>query len=146
MIHKTLDEKISFLFEMLIDGISRYVPESKRRFFKNAWWNKKLQNLKNKKNKEWKRYKLTGDKSSYDRIFAEFDALNTLLYQRHVNKLKSSLKHNPSSFWRLVNSKQNLDSLPKLLHNDTRSSMIESEQAEMFAEFFNANFNTNSTT
>lgn len=143
--NKSLNDKITYLYDVLNEGISQFVPLIKRKKFKIPWWDKELQKLKNRKNKEWKRFKMTGEKSAYDNVFAEFDALNSLLYENHVAKLKSSLKHNPSSFWNLVNSKRNADHIPKLLHNDSRSSMDEFEQATMFAEFFSSNFNSNST-
>lgn len=114
---KSLDEKVSLLHIVLNEGITRFVPCTKRNHFKIAWYTKELQNLKNRRNKEWKRFRLTGDKSSYDSAFTSFDALNSTLYQNHVNKLKSSLKQNPSSFWNLVNSKRKVNCLPKLLHD-----------------------------
>lgn len=67
--------------------------------------------------------------------------LNTKLYQQYVDKLKSSIKNDPSAFWSLVKSKRSIDCFPKLLHYDTRSSIVENDQADMFAEFFNESFN-----
>lgn len=71
----------------------------------------------------------------------KFDALNSVLYQQHTGKLKSSIKSDPSIFWSLVKSKRKVDCIPKLLQNGSRSSIDEKEQAKMFAEFFNENFN-----
>lgn len=63
--HDSLEEKVAYLHNVIKDGISQFVPLTKKRLFKNAWWNNKLQSLKNRKNKEWKRYRSTGDKSLY---------------------------------------------------------------------------------
>lgn len=138
----SLDDKIAFLYDLLNRGIAEFVPFSKRKRFKNAWGNSKLQKLKNKRNKEWKRYQNTGDKASFDRAFAEFDALNTSLYSNYTSKIETSLKENPSSFWRYVNSKRNVDALPKLFRHGNRTSTDPGEQATMFAEFFNENFSS----
>lgn len=70
----------------------------------------------------------------------EFDALITELYQNHVNKMKSSLKNSPSSFWKFLNSKKNTNSFPKLLHYGSHPSTDQCEQASLFAEFFSSNF------
>lgn len=59
--HKSLEEKVSTLHEVLNEGISLFVPLTKVRLFKNAWWNNDLQKLKNKRNKEWKRFRISGD-------------------------------------------------------------------------------------
>lgn len=88
---------------------------------------------------------MSGVRSPYDSAFAAFDSLNSMMYENHITKLKSSLKENPSSFWNLVNSKRSVNGLPKLMHDDTRSTMNESEQAQMFADFFSSNFSSSST-
>jgi hypothetical protein len=67
LIHQTLDEKIAYLHDVLSEGIRQFIPPIKKRRFINAWWNVRLQKLKNKRNKEWKRYKLIGS----DQIFIE---------------------------------------------------------------------------
>lgn len=140
-----LDDKIAFLYDLLDRGIADFVPFARRKRFKIAWWNGELQKLKNKRNKEWKRYRHTGEKSSFDRAFAEFDSLNTQRYSDYTSTMESSLKENPSSFWRYVNSKRNVNSLPKLFHYGDRSSTDPGEQATMFAEYFCENFSSPST-
>lgn len=138
---KALSEKVQILHSVLDSAIKKFVPPciSKHRA-KFPWTNKKLQNLKNKKNKEWKRYKISGDKQPFDKAFEEFDGLNTTLYNNYVDKLKASLKSDPSSFWRFVNSKKSTDNKPKVLQLDAKRSSEESAQADMFAEFFSGNF------
>lgn len=137
---KSLEEKISFLYTLLDDGISRFVPFSKRRRYKLPWWNASLQNLKNKRNKEWKRFRLTGENSTYAAASSHFDSLNMVLYKDYVSRMETSLKNNPSSFWRFVKSKRSTDTLPKLLKHADRSSVDINDHVAMFAEFFAENF------
>lgn len=54
--------------------------------------------------------------------------------------MTSSLKSDPSSFWRFVNSKKNTNSEPKLLQLGDKSTVDKGEQAELFATFFKSNF------
>lgn len=53
-----------------------------------------------------KQFKISGDKTQFDKVFAEFDSLNTQLYNEFVANMSTSLKSNPSSFWQFVNSKK----------------------------------------
>lgn len=141
----SLEEKVDSLHQILNLGISQFIPISNRRHFKNPWWNRSLQKLKNRKNKEWKRFRLTGDRLEFDRVFAEFDALNSVLHQKYVDRLKNSIKSSPASFWKHVRSKRGSNSLPKDLVFNSRSSNDINVQAEMFAEFFASNFNSDSS-
>ncbi|XP_031627431.1 uncharacterized protein LOC116343496 [Contarinia nasturtii] len=139
--NKSLDEKVDILHQILNEAISKYVPtQTKKIQSKCPWKNKQLQSLKNKKNKEWKRSKLTGENSSHLIALDNYTKLNTELYNTYVDKMTSSLKSDPSSFWRFVNTKKNSDYDPKLLHFGEKSSSDKKEQAEMFATFFKNNF------
>lgn len=143
---KSLSEKVSSLHSVLNDAIKKYVPpvivKRRTRF---PWNNKKLQSLKNRRNKAWKRFKVTGDKQQFEKAFEDFDGLNTTLYNEYVDKLKSSLKSDPSSFWRFVNSKKSTDNKPKVMHFKSNRSSDEKVQADMFAEFFSSNYTVPST-
>lgn len=66
--------------------------------------------------------------------------MNAELYNAYVDKISSSLKTDPSSFWRFVNTKKNSNCDPKLLHLGEKSSVHKKEQAELFATFFKNNF------
>src|SRR6195952_4856463 len=95
---------------------------------------------KNKKNKEWKKFKCTGSKQAFDAAFNDFDQLNTELYDAYVDKMQLSLKQNPVSFWNYVNSKKSTDSKPKVLQLGEIRTPNEIEQAGLFAEFFRSNY------
>lgn len=97
---RSLEEKVEQFDCILNDAIQKLVPTcSINRNEKCPWQNKRLQALKNKKNKEWKRFKLNGIKEPFDAAFNDFDKLNTELYNAYVEKMRLSLKQNPASFW-----------------------------------------------
>lgn len=58
--------------------------------------------------------------------------------------MASSLNSNQSSFWNFVNSKRSNDGFPSILTLGTQTSYEASEQAELFATFFSANFSSQS--
>lgn len=139
--NKSLDEKVDSLHVILSEAINKFVPvQAKKIKSKCPWKNKILQSLKNKKNKEWKRFKLTGDNLNYLTALDDYTKLNSNLYNSYVNKVSSSLKSDPSSFWRFVNTKKNSECNPKLLHFGDKSSIDKQEQAEFFASFFKNSF------
>lgn len=139
--NKTLDESIDAFYNVLQSGIDLFVPKTVIRTpSKCPWSNKRLRQLKNKRNKESKRFKSTGEMIPYDEAYAAFESLNCALYNEYVNNIKSKLKADPSSFWRYVNSKRDNNGSPKLLFYGNKSSSYENEQAELFAEFFKTNY------
>lgn len=143
---KTLDGQIEALYDVLLLGINMFVPKTViHSNSKCPWSNRKLRQLKNRRNKESKRFKLTGDRIPYDEAYTEFETLNSELYNGYIDNMKSRLKSDPTSFWRYVNSKRDNDGKPKFLFYADKSSHNENEQAELFAEFFKSNYGPLST-
>ena len=137
----TLEDKVSILFNILNEAIDRFIP--KQVIKPNIccpWSNVQLKKLKNKRNKEWKRYRLSGDRHQFDAVFAEFDSLNTKLYEEYISDIASNSKSNSKSFWRLVSSRKKTDNIPKLLQYENTASENTQIQAELFAKFFSTNF------
>lgn len=138
---KPIEEKVTIFHEVLNEGINRFIPTYEKKIVQKCpWTNKRLQSLKNKKDKEWKRFRKSGVRQPYDEAFKLFDSLNTELYDRYVNKMQSSLKTVPSSFWRYVNSKKNTSHQPKSLQYGDKRSTSETKQANFFANFFQTNY------
>ena len=144
-LNKSLHEKVNIFYDALYSGIQKFVPTTNKKSTKGVpWMNKHLRQLKNKRNKEWKRYKISGDISSFELAFAEFETINNKLYNEYVDEMSSSLKNDPSSFWRFLNSKRNTNITPRTLSLGACSSTDPKEQAELFAEFFATNFSATS--
>jgi len=143
---KSLDEKVDVLHSILNEAIKLFVPTYVVKSYGNCPWNnKQLQSLKNKKNKAWKKFKRTGDKEQFDVAFDKFDKLNTELYIAYVEKMKLSLKTDPSMFWNYVNSLKNTNNQPKTMRLADKKTSSEPEQANLFADFFGSNYSAAST-
>lgn len=142
LIGKSLEEMVDVLDNILSNAIEQFIPTyTRKRNLACPWSTKQLQKLKNRRNKEWKKFKITGDRSHYDTAFAAFDALNTELYNDYVRKMSSSLNSNPHTFWQFVNSKKKTNNNPTFLKYRDKSSSDVQMQADLFAEFFATNFN-----
>ncbi|XP_031629236.1 uncharacterized protein LOC116344703, partial [Contarinia nasturtii] len=144
---KSLIEKVQLLHNVIDNAIHNFVPTHiVKHNVKCPWNNKLLQALKNKKNKAWKNFKRTGERDRFDSAFENFDQLNTTLYNIYVEKMKTSLKRNPSSFWQYVNSKKSTDNKPKVLQLGDDRTSNETEQADLFAKFFSDNYDAQQST
>lgn len=138
---KSLDEKITFFYGALLEAIAKFVPSSTtKRNDRYPWWNKRLQALKNKRNKEWKRFRATGFREQFENVMQQFMTLNEQLYGAYATRMKSAIKSNPSMFWRFVNKKRSNENSPKILRLGNTTSTNEKQQANLFVTFFSSNF------
>lgn len=140
---KSLDQKVEIFHEIIAEAIDKFVPfQLEKAHSKMPWRNRQLSNLKNIRNREWIKSKNSDDKSKFEKAYQEFDNLNSKLYEEYIDKMASSIKSDPSSFWQFVNSKKDISANPKLLKLGDRSTTNGQEQANLFAEFFSSNFNS----
>lgn len=138
---KSLHEMATIFHEIVKGAINTFVPIARRvSHSKYPWNNTQLQRLKNIKNKEWKRYKISGERARFDDAFTAFDTLNKELYDGYLRKIASSTQSNPSSFWKFVSSKRSLNGFPTTFSLDDRCSIDAKEQTEFFATYFSRNF------
>lgn len=78
--HRSIEQAFEFFYDKLNTIITNNVSTVKFRVFCNKpkWWNKDLQKLKNKRNKEWKRR--NADDEQYAKVSREFNELYELLH------------------------------------------------------------------
>lgn len=139
--HLSLEDKVTLLMDTLNVAVNRFIPRHTKNYsVKCPWSNGRLRKLKNKRNKEWKKFISSGDRRSFDAAFAEFDALNTIRYDEFISNMATTVQSNPKSFWRLVNSRKKTDNIPKILHYDDTSTANAQVQVDLFAKFFSTNF------
>lgn len=97
---RSVDEAFEFFYEKINTAIKNNIPtiRIKSNGNKPKWWNKELQNLKNRRNKEWKRRHLTGSNESYENAMKEFNELNEECFATYLNTIQEDIKYKPSSF------------------------------------------------
>ena len=102
----------------LHEGFNQYVP--KKQIFDTRtppWYNKRLNNLKNQKNKAYKRYRK--DNNNFNlKILSQkkFDILNKFLYKSYTLSTEAFLRENSKSVWAFINSKNKTTGLPSFLY------------------------------
>jgi len=119
------------------------VRERVHNSFKLPWYTKGLKNLKNLRNKFYKRFLVTQDPGDWNRHLQhkrEFEFLNKFLYNQYIASVENRLKGNPNYFWLFINSKKNASSVPSAMFLGNLSSHSNTETANLFASYFKANF------
>lgn len=131
----------SLFLKILYEGFSLFVPKKIIRSNRiPPWYNKRLTNLKNKKNKAYKRFR--EDKSNLDlkNIYShcqnDFNTLNSFLYKSYILMTEISLKQNSKVFWTFVNSKRKSNGLPSYMFYCGNGSSEPTEICNLFADFF----------
>lgn len=135
-----LDNIVSNVYAVLHHSILETVPKVIIRNNKGPPWNNGyLSNLKNRKNKLYKKYKQSGssiDFSNYCIIRYEYNTANNLAYTTYLHRMKTKIKTNPKAFYNFINSKRRASTYPKYLKYGSRSADDDVSISNLFADFF----------
>lgn len=100
---KTLEQMYTIFKTLLFEGVQQFVPIARKRSsFKSPWFNKRLKNLENVKNKALKKCKASGkseDRTRFMQLRREFDFLSRFLYSQYISTVERNIKCNSKSFW-----------------------------------------------
>lgn len=143
-----LEAMYDTFFSILNSTISRFVPVKKSILNGHpVWFNRRLLNLKNKKNKAYKRFRKDRSnmelKSWYMLCQKEFDVLNKFLYRGYILSCEHKLKSNSKFFWNFINSKRNTNGLPNLMYFMDSSSNDTKAICDYFADYFSSVYSIN---
>ena len=109
---------------------------------KPFWHNKELSRLKNVRNKEYKKLCIQrqncpdADESSFLDAKVNFEQYRRQLHNDFIRDKASSLKSDPKSFWKFVNSKRTSNLLPSIMNYEGQTATNDSEKSNLFAQFF----------
>nr|CAH7731002.1 unnamed protein product [Callosobruchus chinensis] len=98
-----------------------------------------------------RKYKESMDEDDYN-VFSSLRAscnrLRNCCYQKYICKVEDSISGSPYAFWKFINDKRNLSSIPSSMnYGDTTSNDI-STAVDLFADYFSTvynNINVNQT-
>lgn len=129
------------LYSHISSSFHRFIPKSIHRSNNSPpWFTKDLINLKNRKNKAYKRFKSTGCRVEYEYTRAEFDALNRLRYECYIDEIQAGFVSEPKKFWEYVNYKKKTNGFPSKMSYQSHTATSEQATTELFAKFFGDNF------
>lgn len=107
------------------------------------WYTKELKYLRNRRNRLYKKFKISGSSSdymNYSIVMHKCDTLNRKLYDLYLVRVKTKLNSDPRGFFNFVNSKRKVKGFPaSLIHGDISKSS-DHEIANLFADFFESTY------
>lgn len=141
-----VNELTSQLYSLANDTFEKFVPSTTIRATNNPrWYNKGLARLKNHRNKAFIRRSLHRKKTGTDSEIhkedfiaarEDYESYRKLLFSNFLRDQASSLKSDPKSFWRHINSKRVSNSIPSIVTYKNQQASSEKDKANLFAEFF----------
>lgn len=107
------------------------------------WYTRELRYLKNRRNRLYKKFKISGsaiDYSNYSIVMHRCDTLNRRLYEIYLLRVKSRLNSDPKGFYNFVNSKRRVKGFPASLNFRGTGKSSDREIADLFASFFQSTY------
>lgn len=147
---KSLDDMLNALYARCYELFDLHIPKATLRTTNHPiWYDKKLINLKNRRNRAYKklldrRNMNDGhiDDSSFLSIKNEFESYQNDLYNGFLSHLAINYKKQPKKFWNFINSKYKKSALPgKMFYNDEHATNDDGK-ANLFAKFFASVYKT----
>jgi len=136
----SIDDMLSEFNSIINLGIEKYIPKSKALCVrKEPWHNSKLINLKNRKDKAHKKYKLYPNLINYNSfnvLRRKYTFLNRFLYNSYILEIESGIKSKPNRFWNFVNYKRKSAGYPSTMSLHGRVCDNPLEICNLFADFF----------
>lgn len=137
-----IDLDLAEFYTLLNDIISKYTPLSKRYDDKYpAWFSPALKRCIQMKHKYHKLFKRYGNALDYDR-FSHYRTKSKLLidtcYKNYISLIEVSLDNNIKAFWKFVNSKKSVNSIPITMQYDGVTASDPSDVCELFSNYFSS--------
>lgn len=132
-----VDAAFNTLYSILNESIEKFVPK-KRTMRSNdpPWYNKALKHLKNIRNKEYKKCKLSANFDSYNMATEKFMQLQRQLFDAYINRIQGELGTNSRYFWKFANNRRKQNGVPSVVEYNGDLANDDSVKAILFAEFF----------
>lgn len=140
-----INSMVDKFYATLYEIYDEFVPKSTIRVSnKPVWYDKKLTNLKNIRNRYYKKLckkrlkDINADQSSFIEARNNFDSYNKQKYEEFVTNIIKNNNENPKKFWRFINGKRKSNTLPCKLEFNGSVATNDTDKASLFAEFFSS--------
>lgn len=139
---RTLDINWTLFKDKLTDLIEQYVPRVLIRSTNKPWFNKTLNNIKNRKKRFFKKAKKCNTDTTWLRYSSTAKEYNTLLKQAkhkfYTLDLPSLLFSNPRKFWKIIYPKES--EVTPSLHTETGDPVPVNECPTLLNNYFTSVF------
>lgn len=100
------------------------------------WFDKKLINLKNRRDKARKRIKVSGSTTEFDEVHTEFVSYNDQRILEFHTENYILCRKDPKKFWNYVNSKRTSTGYPTNMEYEGKIAENDQQTAQLFNDFF----------
>lgn len=114
-----VNDMLNKFYDSLYGIIDKHVSKASLRANNHPpWFNKELINLKNVRNREYKKLCSTRVKnpdtedSKFGQVNEEFEIAHKIAHEAYIKDLGENFKSNPKNFWSHVNGKRKSNTLP----------------------------------
>ena len=135
---------VSAFYSTCYEIFDEFVPKASLRVSNHpVWYDNKLINLKNRRNRAYRkllnRRQVSGtiaDDTVFLEAKTEFESYQNELYNGFLRELASNYKRQPKRFWDYINSKYKKSTLPATIFYNSESASNDHDKANLFAQFF----------
>lgn len=130
-------------FDFFYSTINRLVASNipKKRITVNlnkpAWWTRKLQSLKNRRDKLFKRDRRGPE---YAAVLKEFDDMTSKLFEQYIDDVQDEIKNDPAEFWKFAKLNNKASTYPSTMYFKDNIGQTTEEIVGLFADFFEENY------
>lgn len=142
--YSAIDELVDKFYELLMDGIDQFVPVRWAQSSNHpTWYTKAIINLKNRRNRAYKKFAKSTDalcKAKYKAMFIavnkEFQRLTATTYKRYLDGVQNDIVKDPKKFWQYVDSKRKPKGYPSTMSYEGVKAAIPEGICKLFSDFF----------
>ena len=146
---ENVETAVEIFYEKLFEIITDEVPLKRKRRQSHSkhpiWYNRKIINLRNRKQKAHKTYKYHKSELNLINYLNTCDQLNLEIntaFEEHRSKTELEIKSCPKNFFKYVKSKLKSDNFPSRMHLDNNTSDNTQGISNLFATFFQEIYTT----
>lgn len=139
---RTTDLAYDFFHRTINSLIVANVPQMTIKKYANKpkWWNKVLQQKKNRCDKLYKRMPKGTVSNEYIAATIEFNTLNERYEKAYIQRIESNIKNDPAAFWKFAKMNNKTSTYPSKMHRGNITADTPNDIVELFANQFESSY------
>lgn len=136
---RSVDSAFEFLCNVIKNAIINNVLKRKIKCNNNPkWWNREMLNLKNRRNKTWK--KRRENEEAYYEALRKFNEMNNKLFDEYLTSIQGKIVSDPRFFWSYVRERNKNAVVPGVMTYDNCTTDSKQDIVNFFADSFEKMF------
>lgn len=135
-----VENAFTHFYEVVLNAIDDYVPKIRIRKYssKPKWWNKEIQQRKNRRDKLYKR-RNNGNAShlkEYEIALDDFNQTCAVRQSEYIDEVQRNIASNPKEFWKFARLSSKTSNYPGQMNYGGRHADTTANIVELFADYF----------